>query len=244
MNSDVEKLLEEDTFEVFLPDTFELLEKAGEDIEETRPIGGFCSTEHLDRQEEVVVAKGLCFDDFINFGYFNDNHKQDTSAVLGYPRMVKLLDGRWWTEGNLIKGYAPADRVWDLAKALKKSKAPRRLGFSIEGKVMARDENTRRILKAKVRNVAITNCPVNTNCTWDILAKAFGDERDVVIANKAVTSNYGSPRSSGSAAQRVEDLEMTRNDMLSVDDAVHRLRRLRPHLSKSTCARIVELAMR
>jgi len=228
MRSDVERLLEEDRFEVFVPDTFEILEKAGnEDIEETRPIGGFCSTEHLDRQEEVVVAKGLMFDDFINFGYFNDNHRQDTSAVLGYPRVVKLIDSKWWTEGNLIKGYTPADKVWELAKALKKSRAPRRLGFSIEGKVLARDENTRRILRAAVRNVAITNCPVNTACTWDILAKAFGSENAVVAASKAE-----------------KDVEMIRNDMLDANAAYSRIRKIRPQYSKSTCQRIVQLAMR
>ncbi len=225
MHSDVEKLLEEDTFEVFLPGVADILEKAGEDVEETRPIGGFCSTEHLDRQDEVVVAKGLDFDDFINFGYFNDNHKQDTSAVLGYPRLVRLVDGRWWTEGNLLKGYPPADKVWDLAKSLKKSKAPRRLGFSIEGKVMLRDESSKRILKAKVRNVAITNCPVNTFCTWNILAKAFGTEAAVLQANEAV-NNY------------------IRNDLLTVDEAIDRLQRLRPSYSHSICARIVALAMR
>lgn len=224
MHASVEQLLEEDEFEVYLPDRLDILEKAGEDAEETRPIGGHCSTEHLDRQEEVVVAKGLDFSDFVNFGYFNDNHKQDTSAVLGYPRLVKLANDRWWTEGNLIKGYAPADKVWDLAKALKKSNAPRRLGFSIEGKVIMRDERTRRILKAKVRNVAITNCPVNTNCTWDILAKAWGANAQVDRA--------------------VEEHEVIRKSELSFDEAVMRLRQLRPGYSFATCERIVRLAMR
>lgn len=240
----VETLLEEDDFELFLPGSAEILEKAGEDSEETRPIGGWCSTEHLDRQEEVVVAKGLDFTDFINFGYFNDNHKQHTAAVLGYPRLVKLINDRWWTEGNLLKGYAPADEVWELAKSLKKSKAPRRLGFSIEGKVQLRDEITRRILKAKVRNVAITNCPVNTYCTWDVMAKAFGKEADVIAAQKAVTSSYASPRTSASAAQRKESIELTRNDDLTEDEAVARLQKLRPDYSKSICSRIVRLAMR
>lgn len=243
MQQAVEKLLEEDDFEVFLPGVVSVLEKAGDNIEDTRPIGGWCSTEHLDRQEEVVVAKGLDFTDFINFGYFNDNHRQGTADVLGYPRTIKLHNDRWWTEGNLIKDFAPADRVWELAKALRKSKAPRKLGFSIEGKVQMRDDNTRRILRAKVRNVAITNCPVNTNCTWDILAKAFGTEADVIAA-KAVTANYGSPRVSGSASQRRESIELKRTTDLTTDEAIAKLRKLRPNYSKSLCERIVRYAMR
>src|SRR5260221_14723608 len=130
----------DDFFEVFVPGVVEILEKAeGDSDPELRRIGGFCSTEDLDRQGEIVVQKGLDFDEFVKFGYFNDNHKQDISAVLGYPDLAELRKGRWWTEGKLITGYGPADRVWELAKALHKSKAPRKLGFSIEGKVLERD---------------------------------------------------------------------------------------------------------
>lgn len=156
----VERLLEHDEFCVWTPldaAVIEKAEKAGVDVEAARPIGGWCSTENVDRQDEVVVAKGLDFSEFVAFGYFNDNHRQDTSSVLGYPRLARLEKSGWWTEGNLLVGYPPADRVWELAKALKKSRAPRNLGFSIEGKVLERDGG-HRIVRAKVRNVAITNC--------------------------------------------------------------------------------------
>jgi hypothetical protein len=221
MNASVEKLLEQDDFTVWIPGV-EILEKAGEDVEQTRPIGGWCSTEALDRQDEVVVAKGLDFSEFVLFGWFNDNHKQDTSAVLGYPRLAKLEKGRWWTEGNLIAGYHKSDEIWELAKALKKSRAPRQLGFSIEGKVLLRD-NGNRIVKAKVRNVAITSCQVNTECTWTVLSKAFASAEKIERAAKKTPT----------AIERA----------MTFEGAVDRIQRIRPHYSRSTCERVVRFAM-
>jgi len=91
--SHVERLLENDDFLVWSPVDATLIKKAaaaGVDVEVVRPIGGHCSTEGIDRQDEVVVARGLDFSEFVAFGYFNDNHRQDTASVLGYPRVARL----------------------------------------------------------------------------------------------------------------------------------------------------------
>lgn len=244
----VERLLESDDFFVWTPvdaSVMEKAERAGEDIEATRPIGGWCSTENLDRQDEVVVARGLDFSEFVAFGYFNDNHRQDTSSVLGYPRVARLIKSRWWTEGNLLVGYPPADRVWDLAKALRKSRAPRNLGFSIEGKVLQRDGGNR-IVRAKVRNVAITNAPVNTDCTWRILSKAFAPiDRVESAARKALAENR-------SLVQSLEDCRpdshgvntfCKRNVNLGFHEAVERVRRIYPRVSDAAAERVVRFAM-
>jgi hypothetical protein len=161
-----------DTFVVYKPASVDLLKSEGED--DGRKIGGYCSTEALDRQNEVVFGKGLDFAEFLNFGYFNDNHNQKTSAVLGVPERVRYDIGKgWWTEGRILKTKA-GDEIVELAKALTDTK--RKLGFSIEGKITERDGN--KIRKAIIRNVAITNCPVNVNCTWELLSKAFSDGLD------------------------------------------------------------------
>jgi hypothetical protein len=245
MREDVERLLEQDEFTVWAPACVEVIEKAGVDIESTRPIGGWCSTENLDRQDEVVVAKGLDFSEFVSFGYFNDNHKQETSAVLGYPRVARLEKSRWWTEGNLLVGYAPADKVWELAKSMKKSGAPRSLGFSIEGKVLERDGGNR-IVRAKVRNVAITNAPVNTDCVWGILSKAFASlktvekaQRKALAENSALVQSVGVSRS----GHHVNSIIHQRNDLLSTDEAIDRVHRIHPNLSKAACARVVRFAL-
>ena len=248
MREDVERLLETDEFTVWSPVSADVIEKAenrGEDVEATRPIGGWCSTENVDRQDEVVVARGLDFSEFVAFGYFNDNHKQDTSAVLGYPRVARLEKSRWWTEGNLLVGYPPADKVWELAKAMKKSNAPRNLGFSIEGKVMERDGGNR-IVRAKVRNVAITAAPVNVECTWGVLSKAFAPARAVDnAARKALAENSTLVQSVGVSRRvnQVNNVLLQRNVLLSFDEAVDRVRRIHPHFSKSTASKVVRFAM-
>ncbi len=248
MREDVERLLEQDEFTVWTPldaDVIAKATKAGVDVESTRPIGGWCSTENLDRQDEVVVAKGLDFSEFVAYGYFNDNHKQETAAVLGYPRLARLEKSRWWTEGNLLVGYPPSDKVWELAKAMKKSGAPRSLGFSIEGKVLERDGGNR-IVRAKVRNVAITNAPVNTDCTWGILSKAFATERRVeTAARKALAENSALVQSVGVSRRghHVNSIVHQRNEILTTDEAIDRVHRIHPNLSKAACARVVRFAM-
>jgi len=230
-----------DDFAIWTPGCVEIIAKGGEDIERTRPIGGTCSTESLDRQDESVFAKGLDFTEFVKDGYFNDNHKQDTAAILGYPSSAELRGGRWWAEGNLLgSDWEPANRIWALAKALAKSTAKRRLGFSIEGKVIERGYNNK-ILKAKIRHVAITNSPVNTDCTWDILAKAFGSMEEMEAGSLRRALGAGShslPMSGGAAlSRRVEREPLT----LTFDEAVKVLKSNRPHYSWSACERLARV---
>jgi hypothetical protein len=188
-------------FRVILPD-ISFIEKAG-DEHNTRQIKGIMSTSSLDRQGEKVLAKGLDMKDFLAHGHFNDNHSQDTSAIVGYPEAAEYSDslttkdGRqvegWVCRGYVLKGTRRADEIWELAKSL--SKTPdKRLGFSIEGKVERRKNNV--IEKARIRHLAITNCPVNTDATWDVLAKSFFSEE---VAMKSLTAGYGA--GSGPAAQ-------------------------------------------
>jgi hypothetical protein len=240
----VDHLLENDEFRVWSPVDATFIQKSVKedvDVEMTRPIGGWCSTEDLDRQDEVVVARGLDFSEFVAFGYFNDNHRQNTGAVLGYPRVARLEKSRWWTEGNLLADYPPADEIWRLAKALAKSGAPRSLGFSIEGKVIERDGGNR-IVRAKVRNVAITNAPVNTECSWKILSKAFAPLLQVQeAASKALAKSQSVVQSQG--GQRVGSIIHRRNVILDFEEAVDRVRRIHPNLSEGACERVVQFAM-
>jgi Herelleviridae head maturation protease len=229
-----------DDFEIWTPSCVEIIRKSGEDVERTRPIGGICSTEALDRQDESVFAKGLDFGEFVKHGYFNDNHKQNTADILGYPSMAELRKGRWWTEGNLLLDWEPSNRVWALAKALSKSTAKRRLGFSIEGKVVERGIHNK-ILKAIIRHVAITNSPVNTDCKWDILAKAFGsmEELEAGSLRRALSAGSASPAVSGGRALsgRVERKPIK----LTFDEAVKVLKSNRPQYSWSTCERLARV---
>lgn len=152
------------------------------DSEERRLIGGYASTQVSDRQGEELIQKGLDISDFVDYGYFNYDH--DNSIILGYPLPTCRVDDiGFWVEGEILKGMPASDKIWELAKALSKSKAPRKIGFSVEGKVLERTGT--RITKAKIYNVAITTNPVNTTCTWDILVKSFNGQGGIAKALEA-----------------------------------------------------------
>lgn len=203
------EMLSQDEFTIWQPSCVEIV-KGSSDTD--RRIGGFCSTEHLDRQGEVVLQRGLDFDEFVQYGYYNDNHSQATSAVVGVPEKAEYVDGNgWYTEGHLLKGFPRADEIWSLAKSLEGTK--RKLGFSIEGKVLERRDNY--ITKAKIRNVAVTNSPVNTNCTWSALAKSFHPE-----ALKALQVGDDRVASRGGRVLTPEDLE--RGEIKNVYQCPHK----------------------
>ena len=131
-----DEILQDNDFYIWQPSCVDIVKSgAGE-----RRIGGYCSTEHMDRQQEVVLQRGLDFDELLKYGYYNDNHNQATAAVVGVPERAEYRAGKgWYTEGYLLKGLKRADEIWELAKSLETT--PRKLGFSIEGKVLERRDN-------------------------------------------------------------------------------------------------------
>ena len=208
----------EDNFRVWLP-SVQFLEKAEkEDAYNSRQMVGIMSTSRKDRQGENVLAKGLEISQFLKAGHFNDNHDQSTSAIVGYPEEaiykseIELPDGSvsdgYICRGYVLKGTKRADGIWELAKALQNT--PKRLGFSIEGKVARR--NNKIIEKAIIRNVAITNCPVNTDATWSILEKSFYQE-DVAMTSLSAGYATSPAGQSNGGALRVESLDSDEKDM-------------------------------
>lgn len=202
----------EEDFKVFLPDI--AFAKSEGDEYNSRQIAGVMSTQNTDRQDETVLAKGLDFSDFMSNGHFNDNHSQQTSAIVGYPENVQFYDSLksvrsdleasgWVCKGYILKGTKRADEIWELAKALK-DVPNKKLGFSIEGKVTRRANKT--IEKARIRNIAITNCPVNTDATWNVLAKSFSDG-DFAVKALAAGAATSPATQSGGGALRAEDLD-------------------------------------
>lgn len=153
-------------------------EKAKENGEVERRIGGIVSTDHLDRQQETLIQEGLDFRPFLKGGFFNDNHSRDMVDILGYPdtaELRELADGNkgWYVEGYLLNTPRAAE-VWGLANELQRSGSGRSLGFSVEGTIVDRDPNDRStVRKAVVREVAITKCPVNEATSMIVLSKAL-----------------------------------------------------------------------
>jgi hypothetical protein len=214
------------------------------DTEERRIIRGYASTEAQDRQGESLVQKGLDISDFVNHGYFNYDH--DNSIILGYPigDKCQVDDQGFWVEGELFKGIPEADRIWNLALAIKKSRAPRKVGFSIEGKVLKRDGG--RILKAKIYNVAITTNPVNTTCSWEAVVKSFnGVSEEDVILNKSLEAGYevDPTKMTGGGVFRKEDLEDDLHNLSYVIDNEENKKILKQKLSTKKSLTGAELTL-
>ena len=152
----------------FIPADF--IEKS-EQAEGEMRIRGYASTPNLDRDNETIVQNGLDIEDFINYGFFNYDH--DNSIILGYPDKEKtcITSKGFYVEGTLLNTQRAKD-IWETAVQLQKSNAPRRLGFSVEGRVIDRDKGGK-IRKAKVTNVAITSTPVNPEATWEAIVKSL-----------------------------------------------------------------------
>ena len=217
-----------------LPFDFEMpidfFEKADAADGKTRRIGGIASIETRDRQDETILQRGLDFSDFISNGWFNDNHSKTTTDILGYPEMVQYFkkgqnlpngskakaDGHW-VEGYLLN-TEKADKVWELGKALQATN--RRLGFSVEGKILRRTGPKDKIIaKALVRNTAITNCPVNADANMEILIKSLKavedtdpDELEKTLSMGTATTTAPTGPQTGEGAGQVLATESLEQD--------------------------------
>lgn len=178
-----------DNFNFFVEcDTFE---KAGKDGEKEMRIGGIASTAAVDRQGEELIPNGFDYSYFLNSGFFNYHHQSNNNpnAIIGEPDKVELRPQGMYVEGFLYKSSDMAKKVYKQIHTLKNDSKTRRMGFSIEGKVIERDAlNPKKILKSKITGCAITMSPINGNTLCDIL-KAW-DSDDVEVGR--VEDNMGS----------------------------------------------------
>ena len=76
-----------ENFQFYTPLSF--FEKADAPEGSRRRVAGLISTERKDRQDETVLQRGLDFSEFIDFGWYNDNHAKDMAGVVGYPESRK-----------------------------------------------------------------------------------------------------------------------------------------------------------
>lgn len=200
------ELLSNDNFNFFMPFDIVKSDSSNEvsDNEGEWRIAGYASNSNPDRQDDIIVQKGLDISEFLKCGFLNYDHYSD--KIVGYPdkQKTKLDNNGFWVEGVLLKTVPLAQSIWSTAVALKKSNADRKLGFSVEGKTIARDK-LGKIIKAKVYHVAVTSSPVNMTCTFDALCKSLSGE----IMDKSMEAGYYTnvgDTNSGSCL-KTEDLE-------------------------------------
>jgi len=165
-----------DTFHCFVPAKMVVVKggEKGADKSGKRWIQGIASTDGRDLQGEIISQAGIDFSHFLKDGYFNDDHKPGPDAKIGQPTEAKLTKNGLWVKGFLFKDKQRADEYWELMNSLEASQSDRKVGFSIQGKVVRRNGNT--IEKCWIQDIAITTQPVNT-ATWAEIAKSLNAQK-------------------------------------------------------------------
>ena len=206
--------METDNFNFYMP--FDVLKSTPQGGEWR--IGGYASTASEDRDGDEIVQKGLDISDFVNYGWLNFDHQKD--VIVGYPdKTACRVDSKgFYVEGTLLKSVSQAKNMYEAALALQKSGSGRKLGFSVEGKVLKRNDDGK-IVKAKIYNVAVTPNPVNTDCTWDILVKSFAMDSDKPIdTEKSLEAGHGDASGSPIIPESLESAFKTLSYAIGTDD--------------------------
>ncbi|MGB9660658.1 MAG: hypothetical protein ACPL5F_01400 [Moorellaceae bacterium] len=160
---------EQDRFRIWIP-----LQKGGEETvkgQKVPIVQGIASTEDPDLQNEIVVQEGMDLTPLLEEGYINWNHMPGPENIIGEPLEARIQKGpSLWIKGFL---YPHVERAKAVVKLLESQEIPvsnRRLGWSVEGRVVEREGN--RVVKSIVQHLAITHEPVNPY-TWAELVKSM-----------------------------------------------------------------------
>jgi len=151
-------------------------------------IKGVASSEAEDSDGETLIPAGFDFGPLLKTGFLNWNHQAGKSAkaICGEPTSAKIINNGkdFYIEGFLYPN-AQGKEVADLAETLEMYSPNRRLGFSIEGQATEKDPmNEKRITKARITGVAITQSPKNPNTLMSIIK---GETDDLYIEDEELT---------------------------------------------------------
>lgn len=198
-------------FKFFVPVEFEKAkDKAGNEV---MKIAGIASTSDKDSDGEVLDPSGFDLSYFMNNGFINWNHrsKDDPATIIGEPTKAEIKDEGLYVEGILYPDSNLAKKVYDLAKGLEKS-STRKLGFSIEGKVIERDSlDEKFVKKAKITGLAITPTPKNHNTICDIIKGEYSDYED------DFETVIGEENKANGGSQIIIDITKPNGDKITVD---------------------------
>ncbi len=185
----------EENFKFWLP--AQIVEKANPKTGKIkRVIQGIASTSDRDLQGETVEQLGIDYEYFTKHGYFNDDHKTGNENRVGEPTDVKLTKNGLFVRGILYEGPGKerADAIWNHMNALDSNGSSRRMGFSIEGKIVRRAGTS--VRKCWLQNIAVTAAPVNTK-TWAEIVKSLAANKPLHCADedeeKALAVGGGHP---------------------------------------------------
>lgn len=159
------------------------IEKATEQLvdpttgEQVMRLGGIASTADKDADNEYLDPNGFDIKPLLESGMVNWHHqaKGQPAAIIGEPTKAEIRKDGLYIETDLYPSSEIARQVWDLANTLDKNSKTRRLGYSIEGKVLKRKSDDKKspdynhIVQAVITGVAITHMPKNPKTFANII---------------------------------------------------------------------------
>lgn len=221
-----------DTFKFWCP-----IEKAQEPIidpttgEEIMRLGGIASTSDQDSDGEFLDPKGFNIKPLIESGMVNWHHqaKGQPATIIGEPSKAEIRPEGLYIETDLYPSSQIACDVWKLAQTLEKDSKTRRLGYSIEGRVLSRksdDKNSKdykKINKAIITGVAITHQPKNPKTFANIIKGDIDDDfekeeeekyKDSKKVEEAVDTENAAALKKESVDKKIKNQEFTKSDTL------------------------------
>lgn len=152
--------------------------------EELMLLGGIASTADEDSDGEFLDPKGFDIQPLLKSGMVNWHHQAKTcpGTIVGEPTKAEIRKEGLYIETKLYPSSQVARDIWDLAKTLDADSNTRRLGYSIEGRVVSRKSNDKtspdykKITKAIITGVAITHQPKNPKTFANIIKGEIDDD--------------------------------------------------------------------
>ncbi|OGD36849.1 hypothetical protein A2V94_07115 [Candidatus Atribacteria bacterium RBG_16_35_8] len=245
--------MNDNEFKFNIPEA-QFFEKSDKSEGKRRRIGGIASIETTDRQAEILLQKGLDFSEFLQAGWFNDNHSTATTDIVGYPETTKFFEKGevlpnglsakapcHWVEGYLLD-TDKATEIWKLARSLQNT--PRRLGLSVEGKIQRRSgPNNSIVSKAIVREVAVTKAPVNMDSQMELLAKSLSKNEESYLKS----CSYGQAAIDKPVGEKIGEVgriltaQSLEKDKLNNEEAISILNKRYPKMDKNLLHKIISV---
>lgn len=141
-------------------------------------VAGYASTGDRDLDGETIDPEGIDYNYLIGpNGFIDYEHNQD--EVIGFPTdNTHVDDNGLYVEAELFGDDPKVQKIIHLYNNLKKSKANKTIGFSIEGIARKRDAGDRSVIRqVDVTGVAVTKHPANLEATWDLLQKSLYSDK-------------------------------------------------------------------
>ena len=152
--------------------------------EELMLLGGIASTADEDSDGEFLDPKGFDIKPLLKSGMVNWHHQAKTcpGTIVGEPTKAEIRKEGLYIETKLYPSSQVARDIWELAKTLDADSNTRRLGYSIEGRVVSRKSEDKtspdykKITKAIITGVAITHQPKNPKTFANIIKGEIDDD--------------------------------------------------------------------